>query len=235
MSCLGRSILGAAIAMVIGSQLCAAELIVVNSSNTALRAGQVIAADGKLGLAAGQTATLISSTGRTIRVVGPADTVPAGDGVAPGDDKTVLASLTTLVKTRQAETSSLGAFRAAEAELPSPWVLDVSSSGERCVLDGEPLVLWRPDSTAAVPVIVARPAKAWRGSAQWPAGAQQLFAPDGDGLADGETLSVQLLAHHSQLNVHLVPASVQGEVMRLAWLVQANCVAQAAALVRQLE
>ncbi len=230
----GRILITASIALGAGPAL-AADLVVLDSTSPALRAGQVVAADAKLGLAAGQTVTLMAPTGKTVRVVGPADTIPALGAAAKTDDKSVLASLTTMVKSRQADTQSLGTFRAAGAELPEPWLIDVSASGERCVLEGEPLVLWRPDGTNMAAMTVGLPAKDWRARADWPAGSQRLFGPTGITLADGDTVSVSFDSRQADLTVHLVPAAVQGEAMRLNWLIQRNCMAQAAALVRQLE
>jgi hypothetical protein len=225
----------AAIGLAFAWRALAADMVVLDSTSPGLRAGQVVASDGKLGLAAGQTVTLMTSSGKMVRVAGPADSIPAGDAGTKGDEKTVLASLTTMVKSRQADTGSLGTFRSAGAELPDPWLIDVSGSGERCVLEGEPMVLWRPDGGTAAAVVMGLPAKDWRARAEWPAGSQRLFGPAGLGLADGDVLSVSFEARQADLTVHLVPAAVQGEAMRLTWLVERNCMAQAAALVRQLE
>ncbi|MBI5166071.1 MAG: hypothetical protein HY985_19495 [Magnetospirillum sp.] len=212
----------------------AAELVVVDAGGGGFKPGQVVSSERSLGLAAGQTVTLMAASGRVVKVVGPADTLPAESGT-PGDDKTVLASLTTLVKARQADTGTLGTFRTAGAALPEPWLVDVGGSGERCLLDGEPLVLWRADGASAARVTVGLPERHWQARAEWPAGSQRLFGPETVVPGEGETLSVAFESHRADLLVHRVPAAVQGEAMRLAWLIERNCLAQAAALVRQLE
>lgn len=119
--------------------------------------------------------------------------------------------------------------------MPDPWLVDVGAAGERCVLEGEPLVLWRPDGGAPVTVTLALPAKTWMAWADWPAGSQRLQGPDVIALADGETLSVDMNDHKTDLTIHVIPAEVRAEPKRLAWLVRNKCMEQAQALVRQFE
>lgn len=228
-----HAVLAAVIVLFAARQVQAEDLVVLSSTGSAFKAGQVLTADAKLGLAAGQTLTLMTPAGRVVKVAGPADAVPAEGGAV--DDKTVLASLTSMVKSRQADTSSLGTFRSSEAELPDPWLVDVSGAGERCIMAGEPFVLWRPDGGASAAVTLEQPAKTWKARADWPAGSQRLLGPENIALADGEILSVEINARRTDLTIRMIPAEAGSEAKRLTWLVRHNCMAQAQALVRQFE
>ena len=121
----------------------AADLVVVKAEGASLHAGDVIPGNQTLRLDAGQKASLITPSGKIIRLSGPYDQAPLPDGT--GDDPTAIGSLKSMVKERTTNTASLGITRASETELPEPWVIDVGSSGERCIVEGQHLVLWRPD------------------------------------------------------------------------------------------
>lgn len=233
MSRLLRSALMCLAVMMAAGAAGAAEYVVLDSAGSRFAAGQVVPGDANLGLAAGQSLTLMASDGRVVRVAGPAQSIPAGK--EGGGEATVLASLTTMVKARKADTGTLGTSRAAGAELPDPWLVDVGGSGSRCLLGSEPLVLWRPDGASAAAVSLGVPARNWRAEAEWPAGSQRLFGPEELAPADGETLTVGFEGRQSELSIHLIPAAVTADAMRLAWLVERGCLDQAAALVKQLE
>lgn len=218
--------------------LSAAELVVMESIGAVYKVGQTLSQDAALDLKAGQSLTLMTMAGKMIKLAGPAQSIPGdgakGDG-GKADDKAVLSALAGMVKGRNADTGSLGTFRSAGAELPDPWLLDVSGSGHRCVLDGQPVVLWRPDSDGDQPVVLSIEGQPGTARAVWPAGAQRLYGPEGLDLADGRVLVVDLNGRQARLSLHAVPAGLANDAMRLGWLDQKECRDQAMALVRQVE
>lgn len=221
------------LALLTSFHVSAADLVVLTSTGANFKAGQTLPADAKLGLAVGQALTLMMPSGKVVKVTGPADAVPSESGAV--DDKAVLAALTHMVKSRQADTSSLGTFRSSESELPDPWLVDVSRAGERCVLAGEPLVFWRPDGASPAAVTLVQPSNSWKARADWPAGSQRLLGPESIALMDGDTLSVDINALRTDLSIRVIPAEARSESKRLTLLVRNNCMAQAQAMVRQLE
>ena len=211
----------------------AADLVVVKAEGASLHAGDVIPGNQTLRLDAGQKASLITPSGKIIRLSGPYDQAPLPDGT--GDDPTAIGSLKSMVKERTTNTVSLGITRASETELPEPWVIDVGSSGERCVVEGQQLVLWRPDGQAQLPLTLLMKNGAWRANAVWPAGKQKLKAPSDLALADGDVLTVQFEKGAASITAMTVPASLTTDAMRLAWLLEKGCMPQATALASRLK
>lgn len=217
----------------LGLPALAADLVVVKAEGVSLRTGDLIPGSQPLKLDAGQKVSLIAPSGKTIRLTGPHDLPPLPDAAL--EDPTVIGSLKAMVKERSANTASLGITRVSGIELPEPWVVDVGSSGNRCVMEGARPALWRPDGKDETSVaLVAREGK-WRAKATWPAGHQKLTAPDAYVPSDGDTLVIQFPMGKSDLAIHLGSASLANDAMRLAWLLEVGCDAQAAALSRLIK
>jgi hypothetical protein len=210
-----------------------ADLVVVRAEGVSLHAGDLIPGNQVLRLDAGQKASLITPSGKIIRLSGPYDQVPLPEGT--GDDPSAIGSLKSMVKERTTNTASLGITRASETELPEPWVIDVGSSGERCIVEGQHLVLWRPDGQSNLPLTLSTKSGAWRANAVWPAGKQKLKAPSDLALADGDVLTVQFEKGAASLTAMTVPASLTTDAMRLAWLLEKGCLSQATALASRLK
>ena len=53
------------------------------------------------------------------------------------------------MNTRAARTSSVGVIRAGEEvmPLPEPWLVDLSRSGMRCMIEDQSVTFWRPDAS----------------------------------------------------------------------------------------
>ena len=65
-------------------------------------------------------------------------------------------TLAALVTQRQARAGEFGVTRGTVlADLPEPWVLDATHSGNVCVLENGTPVFWRPDAKAAIALSVA--------------------------------------------------------------------------------
>ena len=82
-------------------------------------------------------------------------------------------TLAALVTQRQARAGEFGVTRGTVlADLPEPWVMDATHSGNVCVMEKGTPVFWRPDAKAAIPLSVAPADRSWTAKAQWPAGAR---------------------------------------------------------------
>lgn len=217
--------------LVLAAPAMAAEMVVMDAQGISLRPGAVVAGERPLTLTAGQSVSLLSQSGRILTLTGPYDSAPEAGPSA--DDRSVVGALKEMVQTKQAKTSSLGVSRTGRTALPSPWLVDVSASDRICVREDRPLVLWRPDAARDLPLTLE--SGAVKASAVWPGGAQRLEGPPDIRPVDGEALTITVGDRSAVIQMTLVPATMHSDEMRLAWLVQKDCLTQAAALAHELE
>ena len=128
-------------------------VIVMDVRGTKLKPGATIDGDKPLILGEGERITLIRTDGVTVTLRGPFDGVPISKKSLTNDPKQALSAL---VATRDARTNSVGSIRAAgdAKELPSPWLIDVTRPGVRCLPEGDRPIFWRPDATNEVQLTV---------------------------------------------------------------------------------
>jgi hypothetical protein len=211
--------------------LCA-EVFVVEAKGVDLIAGQILDGTKPLALAVGQRVTFVTSDGRTIKLKGPSNSPPAPDEASKGAD--VVDSLRGLIKAREADTTSAGIIRQGGTIIaqPTPWLLEVGHSGDRCQIDGERTVLWRTDTpTVANDLEITPIDHSWTADASWPAGSDKLALPPTMTLHNGQTYVVSLDGVSVNLTVHIIPQTVKSEAAKAAWMIEVGCESQAVALV----
>jgi hypothetical protein len=208
----------------------AADLVVVEARGIGLQIGQPIDPAKPLVLKEGQHVTLINSNGATIKLDGPYNNLPTASQNG-GSGPVVLAALMTQ---NQARTSEIGATRGAApvAKLPDPWVLDVSRTGNVCLVAGHTAQFWRPTQTRASLLAVMPSDRSWKSQAHWPAGSDRLPVTTQVPLRGGDTYFVTLDGNEAAMTVNAVPAVLDTKAMRVAWMANKGCEAQAEALLR---
>lgn len=218
----------------------AAELVVFEASGGSFAPGQVVDGDAPLKLAAGESVTLISTTGKMLKLDGPFDKAPAPQ--LAGGSGGVIDALQGLVGQRGKNTGSLGVTRevkfgepfpkeAAKSALPpGPWMIDAGGSGDWCYREREAVVLWRQDVMQALPVELSLPGQDWKAGADWPAGKDRVSAPPDMPLGEGAVMAINLGGRKATVVLHPVPAAVPSREAHAAWLAQKNCRIQAEAL-----
>jgi hypothetical protein len=208
----------------------AASLVVVEARGIALKPGTTMDAAKPLVLKQGQHVTLISETGSTLKLDGPYDQPPIATGASSVD---LSKTLKALVTQRQARNGEFGTTRGTVlADLPDPWLVDASHSGEGCLLENRTPIFWRPESKSASSLSVSPADRSWRAQASWPAMQQELSITTDVPMHGGETYIVALGGTESALSMTLVPASLSNDSMRVAWMAQKGCEAQAEALAK---
>lgn len=212
----------------------AVTLVVAEVRGIDLRPGQSIDGAKPLILKEGQQVTLISTTGRVIKLRGPFDQAPAGEEAGSSAD--MGAALRTLVTQKLARNEQGGVVRgnAAEVVPPEPWLVDVTHAGNRCLPEEAPLVFWRPDGAAAASLVVTPTDRSWLARADWVAGSDRLTIPRTLPVASRSTYVVKLAAKENAITLITIPAVVDSVVMRAAWMSEAGCDAQALALLRSV-
>ncbi len=226
-----RPLLAALLATALPAAALAAELVVVESSGTSQQPGQTLDDGAELSLPDGARLVLVSAEGATLTLTGPYKGKPAVSG--GGANGGVVVALSTLVTARAADTSSLGAVRAANLSqpLPQPWLVDATISGQACLPAEGPPVLWRPDAKAAATLTLSPADRSWTANTPWEAGQPTLALPAEVPVADGEAMLFEIGGETAAVTLHRLPASVSGDKMTAAWLMAKGCERQAVALV----
>lgn len=207
------------------------DLVVVEARGIGLHPGQTINSQQPLVLKEGQHVSLITSSGSTLSLDGPYNKAPAADQNSGTKVSTVLAALVTQ---NQVRTGEVGATRGAApvAKLPNPWLLDVSRTGNVCLLDGHKAVFWRPETKQAIGLTIMPADRSWKSQALWPAGADRLAATTDAPVHGGATYLVSLNTSQVAVTVNNVPTVLNNNQMRAAWMAEKGCEAQAEALLR---
>ena len=210
------------------------DMVVVAARGIALHPGSRVDPAKPLVLEQGQHVTLIALNGVTLKLDGPYDKAPA---LANGGSDLGQA-LAALVTQGAARTTEAGVTRGAStvAHLPGPWLLDVSRTGNVCLLDGATPVFWRPSDAAVAHLTVMPADRSWKGEAKWPAGRARIEAPP-DLPVHGDAIYFMTIdsGEEAAITVNLVPKTLASPAMQAAWLAHQGCEAQAEALMRQVK
>ena len=208
----------------------AAVLVVAEARGVAMKPGDTLDAAKPLVLKQGQHLTLISETGSTLKLDGPYDRPPAANG---GGGVGLNQTLNALVTQRQARAGEFGITRGTVlADLPEPWVLDATHSGNVCVMAKGTPVFWRPDARAAASLKVAPADHSWNATADWPAGQDRIAITTNVPMRAGETYVVTFNGTESDVTMVQVPDSLTNNDMKAGWMANRRCEQQAEALVK---
>jgi hypothetical protein len=218
-----------ALALLVPASAGAGQMIVAEARGIALKPGQMLDTSRPLTLVAGQHVTLISSSGATLKLDGPYNGAPDTDNGGTGlSDR--LASLTS----NSTRTNQVGTTRTGEAKdkLPSPWLLNVSHAGAVCLREGTNAVLWRNDAKGSLATVVMPADRSWKLALDWPAGSDSLAVSQDVSIHGGATYFVNLGGAEQAISVNVVPAILETDAMRAAWMADRGCTEQAEAVLR---
>lgn len=216
----------------------ASELVVVQARGASFTPGQVIGDGQSVEVPAGGSVMLMSADGSSVTLSGPYSGVPSVGG--DGDrDRGVVDALSQMFKKRQASIESLGAVRATGVDteddsLPQPWVVSVHATGPVCVRPDQAAVLWRRDGSTQANVELRELGGAFRGTAPWPAGHQTLRLPASFQFKDGRQYRTKLDGQEATFTILEIPATIDNDGVRAAWMASKGCEPQALALIDSL-
>jgi hypothetical protein len=209
----------------------AAVLVVAEARGIALTPGATLDSTKPLTLKQGQHVTLISETGSTLQLDGPYDRPPVAGGAGGGVG--LNQTMAALVTQRTARAGEFGVTRGTVlADLPDPWVLDATHSGNVCVLENGTPTFWRPDNKAAATLAVAPVDRSWNAKAQWPMGQDRISVTTDVPMKAGETYVVTFNGTESAVTLVQVPSSLTNVDMRAGWMANRRCEQQAQALLK---
>ena len=110
--------------------------------------------------------------------------------------------------------------------------MDVTHSGNVCLVAGHTAQFWRPAATSISLLSVMPSDRSWKSQARWPAGSDRLPVTTEVPLRGGESYFVSLDGNEAAITVNAVPAVLDTKAMRVAWMANKGCEAQAEALLR---
>jgi hypothetical protein len=206
----------------------AAQYVVVEARGVSLKVGAIIDPTKPLDLQQGQHLTLVSDSGQTIKLDGPYHKAPVAEqGVQ------LAAAIGALATNSNGRLGEIGTTRGTGTiNLPNPWLMDATHSGNVCLQQGQIPVLWRPAGSAAADLVIQPADRSWKAQADWPKGTDRLAVRDDMGVHGGASYFVVLNGNESAVTVNTVPSSLSTDQMRAAWMIQRGCTAQAEALIR---
>jgi len=219
----------------LGMPIQAETLIVMEARGVSLKAGAQIDGDQVLTLKEGERLTLIRSDGTVLTLRGPFSKTPAPPTAVASDPKQALAAL---VNTRAARTSSVGVIRAGEEvmPLPEPWLVDLSRSGMRCMIEDQTVTFWRPDASQEARLTLVPSDRSYKADFVWPRGAARLPASKLEFKNEFNFFTIQQADQEFALQLMKIPKAIAegNRVILIAWLLEKGCTQQADALLRQV-
>jgi len=244
---MNKFVLVAATLFVMSSSFSAfsAQMVVVGVEGTApVALGDVIDDASPITLGEGVALTVINSSGQKLRIAGPRSGLltaevgtngtsgGAGVGAGVGAEYDVVKSLAGLFKS-EGDSKSLGAFRAAVARVPGPWMYDVDAGEKYCVGAGQTPKLWRKSARNKEEVTVADAAGKTSKTLIWRTGKSTLQWPASVPVADSGKYLIRIgrKGQPQPVTAYMMPDELPSPAHQAAWMVDRGCLAQARLLI----
>ncbi|MEM9043267.1 MAG: hypothetical protein AAGC81_01125 [Pseudomonadota bacterium] len=233
------SLLGACLSLIAAATpSMAAPVVILMSTSSELKPGDVRDSGDTVSLSAGQTVMLNDASGQTRNLTGPYNGPLGGSGGSTAD-ASIVASLSRLVAKRQENQDKVGAVRGNAGSANDPNLISVAQFGAQCLEGDAPLVLWRPKPQPAPmrmmiidiesdqsAIMTWQPADR---SLPWPAatlgqdgGRYWIYWPDHE--ATQKAIEIQL--HMSK--------AIANPAARASWMEQTGCERQALIVVEKM-
>lgn len=209
-----------------------ADYVIISSTAPAIAAGAVMADGDRLTLPADSLVTLLSQNGDTVTLRGPHDG-PIAVKPKAGGNKSMVAVVGRLLQSGDLEKTALGASRAVgDAAVPDgvkgiPAFVSGSYCGRR---DG--LELIRGDGKGVRRATAQQTDTGQKFSLIWPDGRRAIPWPGDFPPVDGGgyRLTQHGALQASEWVLHLLPPTLVDSTARIAWMMERDCLQQAAAL-----
>jgi hypothetical protein len=230
------------LAVATAAEAVAGQLVVVESTTPKLQAGQVIQADTRLELASGSRVSLVGEDGKVTKLQGPYTGPAVMGGSGPGDPS-VVGALSRLFATKEPSAQTWGTFRGVEtlrgdeaAHPPEVWAINVLRSESVCLPAGAEPMLWRPEASRDLSVIVLHLSTGREATATFGAGEAQVAWPADVALLDGGEYALRDADNRweRRLFIRLIPADRAAPVESAAWMSDMGCIRQAKAMLASL-
>ena len=212
----------------------AQSLVVVEVRGIDLKVGSRVDEARPVKLPAGGKLVVVRTDGTVISLRGPHDgplksKAPPKQGAGR--------ALATLVATRNDRANRVGAVRsgANAAPLPSPWLIDVTRPGERCLVEGAPFVWWQPARTTSSHYALFPIDRSWNALFRFEAGQSTLTVAKVSEIEMTKAFIIKDDEREYSIRLHLIPEDVTEPAVLAGWMIQKGCIQQADALLAELQ
>ncbi|MEO0033886.1 MAG: hypothetical protein RIS94_3644 [Pseudomonadota bacterium] len=231
---LAGALIGACLALQAGNAL-ASQLVVVEARGANLRPGMRIDGNTPVQLKEGEKIVLIAPDGRAITLRG-VYRGPAAQGGGGGTQNASIA-LAALISTRRDRASAVGAVRSGSgaADLPDPWLIDITRAGERCIREGDSPTWWRPTGAGSQPFTVYPIDRSWKADFVWKDGATTMQAPELGKLDGARSFIVTVADQEYAVRLNVIPRDLTDPMILTSWMLQKACFQQADAYLRAIQ
>jgi len=238
---MARVLIAAGVLLLASLPSFAGQMVVIESTAPALKAGQMVDGAQTLNLAKGARVKLVSGDGGVVTLTGPYSGAPeaartGAPAPAPSGGQRMLEMLSKLVGGKL-DSSDIGAMRAgSQPTPPGPWLIAVLQPGNYCVRAGRAPELWREKSRKKAKLTIKTSPKGARATIPWPAKSDRVSWPRGVPIMDGGTYRAKVSGGtpFKGLTLHVVPGGLPTDVHRAAWMAEKGCLGQAKLVMRDL-
>lgn len=211
----------------------AQSLIVVEVRGVDISVGSRISADRQVSLPPGGKLVVVGTDGGVIRLRGPHNG-PVRLQAAAGQNAS--RALSALIATRNDRANRVGAVRSgSDADpIPSPWLIDITRPGERCLVEGAPIGWWRPSDVSEQSFVVSPLDRSWDAAFEFKPGQDTVAITK---VSDIELTKAFLIEDRDleySIRVHLVPPLLDEPTFLAAWMIEKGCIQQVDALLASL-
>jgi hypothetical protein len=228
-----RAALIAIAALFIAAPASAQSLVVVEVRGADLKVGSRINEGRQVKLPAGGKLVVVRNDGTVISLRGPYDGAVISQ--AP-PSKGAGRALAALVTTRNDRANRVGAVRSGSqaAPLPSPWLIDITRPGERCLVEGSPLMWWRPKVSNEQTFTVLPLDRSWNTLLAFEAGQDTLAISKVSDIETAKSFMVSDEEREYSVRLHIIPSEVTEPAILTGWMIEKGCIQQADALLASL-
>jgi hypothetical protein len=214
-------------------------LIVYSAVGVGYKPGEAINSSDAMTLKSGERLSLISPTGKMIKLVGPFKGVPLTKE-AGKDNQSIKKAIQNLLTHSEPGSDSYGITRNTDdllklasqpAPLPSPWVIDVTQDGPYCYKEGEKIIFWRGDKSKTTTITIKIEPVGWNAKATWKSGKSKLALPDSIPIKEGLLYKVTLDGKGVEGVLNIIPKTIQSKIAQAAWMKERGCLSQFRTLV----
>lgn len=220
-------------AFCIGVPAAAQSLVVVEVRGVDLKVGSRFDEARPVKLPAGGKLVVVRTDGTVISLRGPHDgplksKAPPRQGAGR--------ALATLVATRNDRANRVGAVRSGSnaAPLPSPWLIDVARPGERCLVEGAPIVWWQPVSATPVNYTLFPIDRSWNAQFRFEAGQSTVTVAKVSDIEVTKAFIIKDDEREYSIRLHLIPKDVTEPAVLTGWMIEKGCIQQADAILALL-
>jgi len=211
----------------------AQSLVVVEARGINLEVGSRLDEARQVKLPAGGKLVVVRTDGVVISLRGPHDgqlrsQAPPRQGAGR--------ALASLVASRNDRANRVGAVRSGSnaAPLPSPWMIDVTRPGERCLVEGAPIVWWREDSATNETFSLAPIDRSWTARFRFAAGESTHAVAELSDIEGTKAFFIEDNEREYSIRVHLIPQTVSEPAVLAGWMIEKGCIQQADSLLASL-